>query len=139
MSDSCNPMDCRLPGFTVHGILQARILEWVAISFSRESSQPRNQIQGFYIAGRFFTNWASSLFSFKSLSCSYPLQNRATSETELESRVKVRTEMFMESNNGGLNSAEFYRLEWYTILHFYGKLSLLNFAHDWIKILLPWK
>ena len=39
----CNPMDCSLPGFSVHGILQARILEWVAISFSRGSSQPRDQ------------------------------------------------------------------------------------------------
>ena len=37
----CDPTDCSLPGSTVHGILQARILEWVAISFSRGSSQPR--------------------------------------------------------------------------------------------------
>ena len=36
----CDPMDCRLPGSSVHGILQARILEWVAIPFSRGSSQP---------------------------------------------------------------------------------------------------
>ena len=36
----CNPMDCGLPGSSVHGILQARILEWVAIPFSRGSSQP---------------------------------------------------------------------------------------------------
>ena len=36
----CDPMDCRLPGSSVHGILQARILEWVTISFSRGSSQP---------------------------------------------------------------------------------------------------
>ena len=36
----CNPVDCSLPGFTVHGILQARILEWVAISSSRGSSHP---------------------------------------------------------------------------------------------------
>jgi len=35
VSDSCNPMDCSLPGFSVHGIFQARILEWVAISFSK--------------------------------------------------------------------------------------------------------
>ena len=34
----CNPMDCSLPGFSVHGIFQARVLEWVAISFSRGSS-----------------------------------------------------------------------------------------------------
>ena len=49
----CDPMDS-----TVHGILWARILEWVAIPFSRGSSQPRDQTQGFRIAGRFFTNWA---------------------------------------------------------------------------------
>ena len=36
----CNPMDCSLPGFSVHGILQARILEWVAISYSRGSIEP---------------------------------------------------------------------------------------------------
>ena len=39
----CNAMDCSPPGSCVHGILQARILEWVAISFPRESSQPRDQ------------------------------------------------------------------------------------------------
>ena len=39
MSDSCDPMDCSPPGSSVHEILQATILEWVAISFSRESSQ----------------------------------------------------------------------------------------------------
>ena len=44
MSDSfCNPMDYSPPGSSVHGILQARILEWVPISFSRGSSQPRDQ------------------------------------------------------------------------------------------------
>ena len=50
----CNPMD-----YTVHGILQARILEWVAFPFSRGSFQPRDQTQVSYIAGRFFTNWAN--------------------------------------------------------------------------------
>ena len=39
----CNPMDYNSPGSSVHGILQAKILEWVAISFSRGSSQPRDQ------------------------------------------------------------------------------------------------
>ena len=39
----CNPMDCSLPGCSVHGILQVRILEWVAISYPRGSSQPRDQ------------------------------------------------------------------------------------------------
>ena len=44
---------------TVHGILQARILQWVAFPFSRESSQPKDQIQVSCIAGRFFTHWAT--------------------------------------------------------------------------------
>ena len=60
MSDSCNPMDCRLPGSSVHGILQARILEWVAIPFSRGSSQPMDQTWVSRIAGRFFTVWDTS-------------------------------------------------------------------------------
>ena len=45
MSDFCDPVDCSLPGFSVHGILQARILDWVTISFSRGSSQPRDWTQ----------------------------------------------------------------------------------------------
>ena len=51
----CEAMDCSLPGFSVHGILQARILEWVAISFSMGSSQPRDATWVFLIAGGFFT------------------------------------------------------------------------------------
>ena len=80
----CDPMDCSLPGsslhgclgskvkvaqscptlcdpmdYTVRGILQARILEWVAFPFSRGSSQPRDQIQVSHMAGGFFTSWAT--------------------------------------------------------------------------------
>ena len=43
VSNSCDPTDCSPPGSSVHGILQARILEWVAIPFSRGSSRPRDQ------------------------------------------------------------------------------------------------
>ena len=50
----CDPMDYSLPGSSVHGILRARILEKVAILFSRESSQRRDQTQVSCIAGRFF-------------------------------------------------------------------------------------
>ena len=59
MSNSCDPMDCNLPGSSVHGVLQARILEWVAIPFSRGSSQPRDQTWVSCIAGRSFTIWAT--------------------------------------------------------------------------------
>ena len=58
MSDSCDPMDCSLPGSSVHGIFQARILEWVAISFSKRSPWPRNWIRISCTAGRYFTEWA---------------------------------------------------------------------------------
>ena len=51
----CDPMDCSPPGSSVHGILQARILEWVAIPFSRGYSQPRDQTQVSRIAGGFLT------------------------------------------------------------------------------------
>ena len=51
----CNPMDCSLPGSSVHGILQSRILKWVAMLFSRGSSRSRDQIHVSHIAGRFFT------------------------------------------------------------------------------------
>ena len=50
----CDPMDCSPPGSSIHGIFQARILEWVAISFSRGSSRPRDQTQVSCIAGRRF-------------------------------------------------------------------------------------
>ena len=55
----CDPMDCSPRGSSVHGILQARILEWVAMASSRGSSRPRDQTQVSCIAGRFFTMWAS--------------------------------------------------------------------------------
>ena len=55
----CDPMDCSLPGSSVHGIFQARIMEWVAISFSRGSSWPRDQTRVSCIAGRFCTIWAT--------------------------------------------------------------------------------
>ena len=51
----CDPMDCSLPGSSLHGISQARILERVAISSSRESSRSRDQLASPALAGRFFT------------------------------------------------------------------------------------
>ena len=56
----CNPMDCSPPGSSVHGIIQARIQNWVDIPFSRGSSPLRDWTKIFYIAGRFFTIWATS-------------------------------------------------------------------------------
>ena len=55
----CDPMDCSPPGSFVHGILQARVLEWVGIPSSRRSSQLRDRTWVSYIEGRFFTACAS--------------------------------------------------------------------------------
>ena len=58
----CDPMDCSLPGSSIHGILQARILKWVAMASSRGSPQPRDGIHTSYvpcISGRFFTTSAT--------------------------------------------------------------------------------
>ena len=56
----CDPVDCSLPGSSVHGILQAKIQQWVAISFSRGSSRPRDQTRTWIsrIGGRCFNLWA---------------------------------------------------------------------------------
>ena len=61
LSSSLQPMNCSPPGSSVHGILQARILEWVAISFSRAFSHPGikpTSLASSALAGRFFTSWA---------------------------------------------------------------------------------
>ena len=55
----CNPMDCNPPGSSVHGIFQARIVEWLAIPFSRGFSRPRDWTQVSCIACVFFTVWAT--------------------------------------------------------------------------------
>jgi len=51
----CDPMDCSLPGSSVHGIFQATVLEWIAISFSKGSSQPRDRTRVSRIVDRRFT------------------------------------------------------------------------------------
>ena len=55
----CDPVEYSPPGFFVHEILQARILEWVAIPSSRDSSRPKDQTHVSCITGRFFSHWAT--------------------------------------------------------------------------------
>ena len=55
----CNPIDCSPPDSFVHGVLQAHILEWVAMPFSRGSTQPRDQTKVAHIAGGLFIIWAT--------------------------------------------------------------------------------
>ena len=65
----CDPVDYSPPGSSVHGILQARILEQVAMPFSRRSSQPRDRTQVSCIAGGFFTDWATREAQWQRLAC----------------------------------------------------------------------
>ena len=85
----CDTVDCSLPGSIVHGILQARILEWAAIPFSRGSSQPKDRTQVSSIAGRFFT----SLATREAHKLSY-IQTKATKQDcmNLASRQQVVVE-----------------------------------------------
>ena len=85
----CDPMDCSLPGSSVHGIFQATVLEWIAISFSRGSSQPRNRTRVSHIVDRRFTIWATRevLISHKS---PFNLQYRVTT-TLYKFFQKIRT------------------------------------------------
>ena len=55
----CDPVGCSPPGSSVHRIFQAKILEWIAISFSKRSSRPRDQTWISGTAGKFFTIWAT--------------------------------------------------------------------------------
>ena len=59
LSTLCDPLDCSLPGSSVYGIFQARILEWIAISFSRRSSWPRDWTRVSRLVSRCFTVWAT--------------------------------------------------------------------------------
>ena len=83
-------MNCSLPGSSIHGIFQARILDWVAISFSRGSSRPRYRTQVSGTAGRLFTIWATREATQKisGQHTIYPAQKlgapRATSSGDLQ-------------------------------------------------------
>ena len=55
----CDPMVCSSPGSSIHGIFQGRILEWIATSFSRGSSRPRNWTRISHIVGRLFIVWST--------------------------------------------------------------------------------
>ena len=99
----CDPMDCSLPGSSIHGIFQARILEWVAVSFSRGSSRPRDWTQVSLTVARCFTIWATrevQELNFLSwwhsrektqITLGDKMQARITKEQELWARCGHRT------------------------------------------------
>ena len=93
----CDPVDWSLAGSSVHGVLQARILGWVAISSSRRSSRLRDRTQVSRIAGRRFTGWATRAASkwgevrgkWKSLSCVRLFATPWTVRGILQARILV--------------------------------------------------
>ena len=93
-----NPMDCRLPDSFVHGILQARILEWVAMDSSRGSFQPKVWTGVFYISciGRLFLFYFSFLFFFFLL-LAPPIEN----SIEVSHKTQNRTTMWQSNSTHG--------------------------------------
>ena len=84
----CNPVDCSPQGSSVHGILQTRILKWVAIPFSRGSSQLRDQTQVSHIASRFFTIWTTREIENKNTEVIYQYIGKIAEWKEWSTRRK---------------------------------------------------
>ena len=97
----CDPMNCSLRGSSIHGIFQARILEWVAISFSRGFSQPRDRTQVSHIAGRCFTIWVTreALTRDQILGSQYQMQTHRTLRLE-NCRINVENISFCRWGRG---------------------------------------
>ena len=105
----CDPMDCSLLGSSVHRIFKARMLEWVAISFSKGSSQPRDQTQVSCIVGGCFTVWTT----------------REVSKTLLNN-VRTRKKLFKTKTYSlklKLNQCTILNM---SIYHYYSSLRLLR-------------
>ena len=94
----CSPMDCSLPGSSVHRIFQARVLEWVAISFSRGSSQPRDRTWVSHIAGRHFTIWATCEALYMSIWFYYYKWGLGALSEKYEECIKYHIEEIPEIN-----------------------------------------
>ena len=125
MSNSCDPMDCNLPGSSVHGILQARTLKWVAISFSKQFSWPRDWTRVSCTAGRFFTNWARReahiintiinsmawVNKFNQLKCSFEI------DILLPQSFKMKSFLLKEVNQLDQHGCKYYRemFSWYSM------------------------
>ena len=91
--DSYDPMDCSLPGSSVHGILQARVLEWVAISF------PTQELNPGLIVGTLFTNWAMKealCYSIVICCCFFKWRQRTYKRRELWLKPRKRSSLVVQ-------------------------------------------
>ena len=113
----CNLMDCSPSGSSVHGILQARILEWIAIPFSRASAQPRDWTWLSCIAGRFFTFWATKDILLNSTPFGYPLEQ--WSPTFLAPETGFIEDNIFTDQGGGNCFRMIQEHYFYCVLYFY--------------------
>ena len=117
----CDPVDCDLLGFSVHGILEARILEWIAISFPRGSSQPRDQTQVSRIGGRRFNLWATRETSIRVFS------NESTLHMRWPKYWSFSFSISPSEEHPGLIS---FRMNWLDLLAVQGTLKSLLQHHS---------
>ena len=101
----CNPLSCSPPGSSIHEVFQARIVEWVAISYFRGSSSPRDQTQVSGIAGRFFTIWASRVTTIHKFQINAVSQERRLqSLTNVNPALTGRIETTWDESIGSLST-----------------------------------
>ena len=106
----CHSTDCCPPGFFVHGILQARILEWVAIPFSKRPSQPRDQTLVSCITGRFLTFWATGK-SWKSASGQIKPHSKLINNEKAWESYKVKKPNVLNCSSYNLGGKFFFLLK----------------------------
>ena len=124
----CDPMDCSPPGSSVHGILQTRILEWVASPFSRESSRPRDRTWASRIAGRFFTVWVTrEAQSYVQVGCK---KAKLCPDTPILCRIPSQGPLWAEHCEGGTRAGRDLCLEKILILKEGG--SDTNTSDTWL-------
>ena len=125
----CEPMDCRLPGASIHGIFQARRLEWVAISYSRGSYWPRNQTQVFCAScsGRQILHHCSNWEANKRQSRDYYMNFGVTRDSH---PVLGRKDSFDEQERASILSRQFYSKKKRTVKYCNWARGIMGLSQD---------
>ena len=100
----CDPMDCSLPSSSVHGIFQAIVLEWIAISFSKGSFQPRDRTRVSHIVDRRFIVWATREIHNLKKKYMHPYIHSTTIHScqDME-KICMSTDKWMDKENSFIN------------------------------------
>ena len=119
-------VDCSPPGFSTHGIFQARVLEWVTISFSRGSSRPRDRTRISCITGRRLTLWVTREAKYR-----VSRKNRGSLETVLtEAMLILRVLIYLisEDKKGIKLTEQCLKLHW----HYNNNIMYESISHFWL-------